>query len=87
MTLASYDGFTDEPTITPYSDGSHQIVATLAEDLGDTSGQEAKVLSFTATAPVVPDKRIFVMHCLLNGETDSNFSVGSFAQVALQVLP
>lgn len=87
VALASYNGFTDPPTVTPYSDGSHQIVATLAEDLGDTSGQEAKVLSFTATAPVVPDKRIFIMHCLLNGKTDSNFSVGGFAQIALQILP
>lgn len=87
VAITSFDGFVDPVSVTPYSDGSTQIVATLAEDLGDTSAQEAKVLSFTATAPVVPDERIFIMHCLLNGETDSNFSVGGFAQVALQILP
>lgn len=88
VAVSSYTGFVSTPTITPYTDGSTQIVATLAEHLGDTSSAaEAKVLSFTANAPVVPDKRIFIMHCLLDGETDTNFSVGAFSQVALQVVP
>ena len=66
---------------------SFQIVATLASDLGDVSAKEARVLSFTATAPTVPASRIFIMHLLADGETDTNFSVGAFAQIPLQVVP
>jgi hypothetical protein len=73
--------------VTEYTDGSTQVIATLAEHLGDAASTEAKILSITATTPVVPDERIFVLHSLVDGETDSNFSIGSFAQVALQVLP
>ncbi|MGI0020042.1 MAG: hypothetical protein ACREAY_06200 [Nitrososphaera sp.] len=87
VALGSFAGFSATPAITPYPDGSTQIVATLAEHLGDTSVAEAKILSFTATAPVVPDKRIFIMHALLDGETNTNFSAGAFSQIALQVIP
>lgn len=87
VTLGSFAGFSATPIITPYPDGSTQIVAMLAEQLGDTSAAEAKILSFTVTAPVVPDKRIFIMHVLLDGETNTNFSAGAFSQIALQVIP
>jgi hypothetical protein len=84
----SYAGFVATPTSTPYSDGSTQIVAILNEDLGDIGTAEAKVLSFTVTAPAAPDppsKRIYIMYTLLDGETTTNFSVGALAEIALQV--
>jgi archaellum component FlaF (FlaF/FlaG flagellin family) len=87
VAVASYSGFAAAPVVTEYTDGSTQVIATLAEHLGDTSSAEAKVLSITATTPAVPDERIFVLHSLVDGETESNFSVGSFAQIPLQVLP
>lgn len=87
VALSSYSGFSGTPTVTPYSDTSTQIVATLASDLGDQSSKEGRVLSFTATTPTVPESRIFIMHVLADGETDTNFSVGAFAQIALQVVP
>jgi hypothetical protein len=87
VALGSFTGFSSTPNITPYSDGSTQIVANLAEDLGNTSAAEAKILSFTTIAPIVPEKRIFIMHCLLDGETNTNFSAGAFSQIALQVIP
>lgn len=85
--VASYAGFEEEPTVLEYTDGSTQVIATLAEHVGDTSAAEAKILSITATTPEVPDKRIFILHSLVDGQTNSNFSIGSFAQTALQVLP
>ncbi|WP_415280583.1 hypothetical protein [Candidatus Nitrososphaera sp. FF02] len=87
VALDSYTGFSGTPTLMSYSDTSTQIVATLASDLGDVSAKEARVLSFTATAPTVPASRIFIMHLLADGETDTNFSVGAFAQIPLQVVP
>ena len=91
-------GFTDVTPITnaafssitkrAFSDGSTQLIATLADDLGDASdtAAEAQVLSFTATAPITNSTRVYIMHTLLDGETTSNFSVGAIAELALQVL-
>lgn len=87
VAVASYSGFVATPTVTEYTDGSTQVIAILAEHLGDTSAAEAKILSITATTPEVPEERIFILHSLVDGETNSNFSIGSFAQIALQVLP
>jgi hypothetical protein len=71
-----------------FSDGSTQIIATLAGDLGDASDTvaEGQVLSFTALAPITNSTRVYIMHTLLDGETSNNFSVGAIAELALQVL-
>lgn len=89
IALGSFTGFVATPSIVPYADGSTQIVATLSEQVGDSSSgaAEGKVLSFTARAPAVPDERIFIMHLLVDAETNTNFSVGAFSQAALQVVP
>jgi|SRR5581483_7284283 len=81
-------GFTTSVPI-QYSDGSTQIVATLNQNLGDTSA-EIKVLQFTVTAPAAPSppaKRIYIMHTLIDGETASGFSAGAFAEIVLVVKP
>lgn len=84
----SWNGFVSEPEVIPYSDGSHQIVATLSQRVGDVNNSaEAKVLSFYATPPSVDPagKRIYVMHTLLDGTTNGGFSVGALGELVIQV--
>lgn len=72
-----------------YTDGTTQIVAPLNELLGDTSA-EVNVLTITATAPTAPDppeKRMYIMYVLIDGETTTNFSAGALAELALVVKP
>jgi archaellum component FlaF (FlaF/FlaG flagellin family) len=87
VAVTSSAGFTvTDPDPTPFPDGSTQIVATLSEPLGDTTSAEAKVLRFTAHVDAIDINRVFIMHVLLDGETNSNFSVAAFAQIPLQVI-
>jgi hypothetical protein len=74
----------NEPKVIPYGDGTIQIVATMNGPLGDTS-TEAKILSFRAKTPIVNGTKVYVMHTLVDGETNSNWSVGPLAQIALQI--
>jgi hypothetical protein len=89
VTALTWVGF-NAPVVTgPYADGTYQIVATLNEEVGNTSS-EAKVLSFVATPPSVDPaaKRIYIMHTLLDGLADggvTDFSVGAFGEFAIQV--
>ena len=90
VNIISSTGF-DTPTEVLYLDGSTQIVAILktgasAENLGDLTNGEAKVLTFTAKASIANSTRVYIMHTLLDGETHSNFSVDAVAELALQVL-
>ena len=88
VTLSSWTGFVDNPTIIHYpADDSHQIIAVLNEDLGDVN-TEAKVLSFTAKAPIVSTKKIYVLYALIDGETThaTPFSASGLAEIPLQVV-
>lgn len=86
--ILSYTGF-DEPTLTTYSDGSIQIVATLASNLGTSTSEEVKILKFRAEAPTVLDEKIYVFFTLVHGETTSasNMSVGAVGEFPVQVVP
>jgi hypothetical protein len=87
VTVTSSTGFSS-PSTTTYSDGSTQIVADLSANVGDISGTEAIVLSFTAKAPIVASEKIYLMYTLLDGETNpGDFSAGAFAQIPLQIVP
>jgi hypothetical protein len=88
IVITGSSGFT-APTILPFSDGSNQINADLSENIGDVSGSaEAKVLSFTATAPSLSETKIYVMYALIDGETSPNNVSGSaLAELPLQVIP
>lgn len=89
--LNSYTGFNSEPTVTPFSDGSHQIVAILSDDLGNDAGSvaEAEILSFYATPPTVARQTVFIMHVFTDGVTTDTpaFSVNAFGGFGLVVNP
>lgn len=77
-------------TATQYDDGSTQIVAELSEHVGNVidGSIEAKVLTFTARAPIVTSTKVYIMYALLDGESNpSDFSVGALAEMPLQVMP
>ncbi len=76
-------GFTGTPTVTPFPDGSHQIVGTLTNALNN----DAVRISFDATAPTVLCDKMYVMHVLANGKTTGNFPIGPLAEIVLQVNP
>jgi archaellum component FlaF (FlaF/FlaG flagellin family) len=88
IVITSSSGFvTPVPDPILYPDGSYQIVATTNEHIGD-AGQEAKVLQFTATAPDTgSDTKLYLMHVLVDGQTDDSFSIGAYAQIPVQVIP
>jgi hypothetical protein len=76
----------DEPSITIHPDGTTQIIATLENDLGD-SADEVAILSFKATAPIVPTQKLMVMYVLANGIGTNNNSVGPLTEIILVVVP
>jgi hypothetical protein len=90
VTLNSWTGFNNTPTVSTNADGSTRIVATLSANLGTASGSaQAKVLSFNVTAPEVSENTVFVMHVMSDGETTdaTPFSVNPFGGFALLVSP
>lgn len=88
--ILSWTGFSNNPTLSTYPDGSSQVIATLASDLG-TSGnaEEVKILKFRVTAPVVTEKKIYVFFTLVHGETTSAsaLSVGAVGEFPVQIIP
>jgi hypothetical protein len=79
-----FDTGVNEPQILLYGDGTTQIIATVDGAIGDTS-QEARILSFNATTPIVEGTKVYIMHIHSYGETSAGWSVGPTAQIALQV--
>jgi hypothetical protein len=90
VSLNSYSGFNNPPTVIEGSDGTTRIVATLSANLGATASAQARVLSFYATPPAVTQDTVFVMHTFVDGQTTHSptsfpaFPIGGFA---LQVDP
>jgi hypothetical protein len=72
------------PTLLTHGDGSHQIIATLATNLGSASNS-ADTIQFSAKAPSVTTDQMYVMYLLGEGESNTNFSIGPLAEVVLQV--
>jgi len=79
----SDDGFNGTPILTPFPDGSAQIVGELSSSL--SSG--GKLISFEAVAPSVLCDKMYVMHVLANGKTTGNKPIGPLAEIVLQVNP
>ena len=77
------DGFGGTPFLTPFPDGSSQIVGELSGPLNN----DAKRISFDAVAPSVACDKMYVMHVLANGKTTGNFPIGPLAEIVLQVNP
>ncbi len=77
------DGFGGTAFLTPFPDGSSQIVGILSSVLNT----DAKRISFEAVAPSVACDKMYVMHVLANGKTVGNFPIGPLAEIVLQVNP
>ncbi len=88
--ILSSNGF-DVTTLTPFPDGSAQIVGNLTNPMTWASGP--KTIQFSAVAPVVTNAKMYVMHILADGLADGKdgpaggFSVGPIAETILQVCP
>jgi len=90
-TLNSYSSDDLTLSVTTNSDGSSQIVGVV-NNVIDGEGiefgtTEAGIIEFNITPPTVTDTKMYVMHILADGYTDSNFLIGPIAEVVLQVCP
>jgi hypothetical protein len=73
--------------VTTFGDGSSQIIATLATNLGSATNQ-ADTIEFSAQAPNVTTDQMYVMYLLAEGETETgatDFAMGTLSEVILQV--
>jgi len=89
--LNSYSSDDLTLTVTTNPDGSSQIVGDVTNIIdgeGIAAGTtEAGVIEFNVTPPTVTDTKMYVMHILADGYTDSDFLIGPIAEVVLQVCP
>jgi len=76
-----------EPSVTIHPDKTTQIIATIANDVGDQTSPEAIVLTFEATAPEVTTPKLMVMYTLANGMGTNGNSVGPLSEIILHVIP
>ena len=83
-----YGGF-NQPTITPFSDGSSQIKATRYSDITGTGATTAGTITFTTTVPTVTAQRIYIMTLATDGTINSpaGFNLGAISEFPLQVDP
>jgi len=83
-----HNGF-NTPTVVTFPDGSTQIVGELNTSIDTQS--EAKTIQFSATAPLVPKAKMYIMHILADGTSTGNsvddFTIGPLAETVLQVCP
>jgi len=86
LNIPNADPTLAEPSIVIHPDKTTQIIATLANDLGDDPNEVA-ILTFKATAPMVSQKKLMVMYILANGVTTNGNSHGPLTEFILQVLP
>ncbi|MBI4010243.1 MAG: hypothetical protein HY361_03585 [Candidatus Aenigmarchaeota archaeon] len=84
VNVISYSGFASAPSVTPFGDGSKQIVGITSSNLGDTLNQ-ADTIQFSAQAPDITNDQMYVMYVLAQGQTQNNFSIGPLAEIVLQV--
>lgn len=69
----------------PFTNGAWQIQATIDDRLGDLAVAEGLIFEFTATAPTLTSPRIYVMHVMFSGLTESDFPATPFAQIPIEV--
>jgi hypothetical protein len=82
--VIAWSHFDGEPEITPFGDGSHQIVGITSDPYGDAI-YDAGTITFEARAPVVGEDQLYVMYILAQGITENGFSIGPLAEIILQV--
>jgi len=76
-----------EPQIIAHTDGSHQIIALLEEDIGDVSAHETATLTFSSQAPEKEVERLYIMYVLGNGITNTGIhTVGPLSEIVLHVI-
>ncbi len=85
VNVLSSNGFA-APTFQTFPDTSSQIVGVLSSDLTGAGGI-AKTIQFSATAPPISDKQMYVMYVLADGDVNNEFPVGPLAEIVLQVSP
>jgi hypothetical protein len=86
--VTGWNGFPVEPSISPFGDGSHQIVGTTNANFGDTTpANSVRTITFEARAPTLPvgSDELYVMYVLAQGDTTNGFSIGPLAEIVLQV--
>jgi len=77
-------GFAGTPSVTPFGDGSHQIVGVSNSEIGSTLNP-AGTITFNATAPNIAGDKLYVMYVLAQGTTTNGFTIGPLAEIVLQV--
>jgi len=85
---SGFDTGVNAPTITPFGDGSNQIVATLPSCTSDcmgTASNPSNTIRFSATTPADTVDRMYVMYILAIGETSNDLTLGPISEVVLQV--
>lgn len=86
------------PPIVPNSDGSTQIIGTLINPIGDSSGVAARSITLTVTAPnlaaenpPITNPKLFVMYILADGEASyestKTWEIGPIDEVVIKVTP
>jgi len=66
-----------------FPDGSSQIIGKLKNDLWN----DGRKITFDVKAPIVADKKMYVMHALANGISEDDFTVSPLTEIVLQVIP
>jgi hypothetical protein len=84
VSVLSYPGFVNTPSVTVFGDGSSQIVGTITSNLGDAANF-ADTIEFSARAPSITNDQMYVMYVLAQGQTNNIFSIGPLAEIVLQV--
>lgn len=81
VTAASGQTGFGTPTIRTFQDGSQQIVVPITSALGDvTTDAERFTFQFTANAPIVDEKRMYVAYSLISGNDKDNFPLGAVSE-------
>jgi len=89
VSLVSYGGFvkTPPPVVTPWADGSWQIIGTTSPTNNLGNGvNNAATIRFSAYAPDVTGSQMYVMYVLADGSTDAGSAIGPLAEILLQVI-
>ena len=81
--MGGTSGF-DSTSITPFGDGSSQIVGELSDNLG-TGTNVADTIQFSARAPDVSSDQMYVMYILAQGQSSNTFSIGPLSEIVLQI--
>jgi hypothetical protein len=90
--VTAWTGFSVEPPISSFGDGSHQIVGTTTSRFGDNDisiSDNYRTITFEARAPTISvgTDQLYIMYVLAQGETTHTepFTVGPLAEIVLQV--